>query len=359
MHRASVFDRINVDEAFSTRLDDQEGLPASIRDIHDHVAELERALCNEVDTRIESEDRIREQVDAKVKVSIERLADATEMEMSRMYRRVEADIMNRMDILSRDIAGIQSSLAKLTRQVEVTALEARENRARIEQLENRPGGAGIAGASSHVAEGSKLEMAKLKDMIENDLNNSRKINQLDEYVSTKMLPRVEAIEDWLKSSLTPEVLRLKELIKAESIQREDHDRELMEIISQYTDIMRRHFDTLQGSGELRIPPSPPPSRSPATADKIGSRLLSSVASKINTSNMPSGVVSNPASGPGTPPEGLGRNSEESVSPESPATEGSPPQSPLSNKEGASPVSPNDSPTGDRKKKGWLKLSKLF
>lgn len=267
--------------------------------------------------------------------------------------------MNRMDILSRDIAGIQSSLAKLTRQLEVTALEARENRARIERLENRPVGAGIAGTSSHVAEGSKLEMAKLKDMIENDLNNSRKINQLDEYVSTKMVPRVEAIEDWLKSSLTPEVLRIKELIKAESIQREDHDRELMEIISQYTDIMRRHFDTLQGSGELRIPLSPPPSRSPATVDGIGSRRLSSVTSKKNASKIPSAVASNPASGPGTPPKGKGRHSEESVSPESSAADGAAPQSPLSSEEVASPVSSNDPPTGDREKKGWHKLSKLF
>jgi hypothetical protein len=170
---------------------------------------------------------------------------------------------------------------------------------------------------------------------------------------------VEAIEDWLKSSLTPEVLRIKELLKAESIQREDHDRELMEIISQYTDIMRRHFDTLQGSGELRIPLSPPPLRSPATVDGIGSRRLSSVASKKNTSNIPSAVASNPASGPGTPPEGKGRHSEESVSPESPAADGAAPQSPLSSEEVASPVSSNDSPTGDREKKGWHKLSKLF
>jgi hypothetical protein len=224
----------------------------SLRVIYDHVADLEKALCKEVDSRISSEDRIREQVDAKVNVAIERLADATETELARMYRRIEADIMNKLDGISRDMTSLQSSVGKLNRQIELVTVETRDNRDRLGKLEKQLGGSLGDSSSSgvsenNVTEGSRREMSRLKEMIESDLGNARKLDDLDAYVTGKVMTRIETIEDWLKSSLTPEVLRLKEQIKAESILREDNDRELMDVVSQYTEIMRRHYGTISES----------------------------------------------------------------------------------------------------------------
>ena len=240
-----------LDQRRLSRNDFDIDVPASLRDIHEHVAELERALCEEADGRISAEERIREQVDAKVKVAIERLADATETEMARMYRRIEADVMNRLDGISREMSSLSSSVTKLNRQMEIVTVEARENRDLITKLGKRLDGLGEGTAGpaqvSPILDAGKKEISRLKEMVENDLNNSKKIMELDDLVNSKMATRIEMIEDWLKGNLTPEVLRLKEMIQAESLQREDHDKEIMGIVSQYTNVMRRHFDTITES----------------------------------------------------------------------------------------------------------------
>jgi len=230
----------------------------AFRDIHDNMAGLERALHDEVDRRIASEDRIREQVDAKVKIAIERLADLTETEMARMYRRIEADVMDRLDSLSRDVASLSSSITKLNRQVELLTVETRENADSLSKLEETRvvsrGGESVRSERSTgaVAERGKDELMKLHNIIENDMTMSKKLDELSNVVNLKLMLRVETMEDWLKGNLTPEMLRLKEAIKSERLLREDNDREIMQIVGQYTEVMRRHFkssDEKEGSFE--------------------------------------------------------------------------------------------------------------
>ena len=218
-----------------------------IRDIHEHMAGLDRALHDEVDRRIASEDRIREQVDAKVKIAIERLADLTETEMARMYRRIEADVMDRVDTLSREVASLSSSLTRLNRQIELVTVETRENIEAVARIEGKRSGTrdGRSGKSDRssdvVSEMGRDELVKLHAVIENDMMTSKRIEELSDQVNNKMFARLETVEEWLKGNLTPEILRLKEAIRAERTLREDNDREIMEIVAQYTEVMRRHF----------------------------------------------------------------------------------------------------------------------
>jgi hypothetical protein len=62
--------------------------------------------------------------------------------------------------------------------------------------------------------------------------------------SVRVTERLKLIEDWLKLNLGPEILRVKESINEERAQREESDEEIMNILSQYTDIMRRHLNSV-------------------------------------------------------------------------------------------------------------------
>lgn len=214
------------------------GAPMGLREIHENMASLERAVYEEAERRVASEDRIREQVDTKVRIAIERLGDATEMEMTRMYRRIDADLMNRLDQVTREMNSVSSLVKQLNRQIELVTVETRENRDNLARMERR-----LGSSSGPVDDVHKRELGKLKEMIESDLDNSKRIDQIDNYVNTKLTNRVEVMEGWLKSSLTPEMLRLKELLAAEKINRESNDQSIMDIVSEYTDIMRRHFSS--------------------------------------------------------------------------------------------------------------------
>jgi len=191
-----------------------------------------------------AQEQLREQVDLKIKTAIERLADATETEMARMYRRLEADITNRLDGFSRELATFSSALTKLNRQVEVITVEMRQNRDRQVQIQKRFG-IGLTESSEPMPESSSRvvsEMNKLHEVVQSDLKNSKRINELND-VARKVMSRLDSVEEWLKENLTPEILRLKESIKIEQTLREEHDKEIMQLVGQYTDIMRRHFES--------------------------------------------------------------------------------------------------------------------
>jgi septal ring factor EnvC (AmiA/AmiB activator) len=250
----------------------QELLPPGLRYILEHVADIERALSREVDSRISSEYSIHTQVDERVRLALEKQSDRIENEIKRMYRRIEADIADRLDSFSRDVASVSNSMSKLSRQVEVLAIQVQETRAQLARLDKRMG----SKSSPHLSSESSIGVSReevtpyLGEMVQNDFNNGRKLSDLDDYLHNKVMTRIEAIEDWLKANLTPEVVRLKEQIKAESLLREDNDREVMEIVGQYTEIMRRHFDGIRKETDQvpSLPSNSPPSKNPEPNEKL-------------------------------------------------------------------------------------------
>ena len=223
-----------------------EVLPTGLRDVLEHVADVERALYKEIDSRISAEYNIHAQVHEKLRVALEKHTDTIENEIARMYRRVEADIVDRLSGFSREVNTLKSSVSKLNRQIELMTIQVQETREQMTRLESRCGWdispeVGSRFQSPISTEG-RNEISRLREVIESDLNNSKKLSDLDDYLHTKVMTRIETIEDWLKVNLTPEIVRLKEQIKAECSSREDSDKELMDIVRQYTDIMRRHFE---------------------------------------------------------------------------------------------------------------------
>ena len=216
--------------------------------VHDHIAALEKALYDETDRRMSAQEQLREQVDLKIKTAVERLADATETEMARMYRRLEAEITNRLDGFSRELVTFSSALSKLNRQVEVITVEIRENRDRQLQIQKKFGIGLPDSGQSESSSRAVSEMNKLHDVVQNDLKNSKRINELND-VARKVMSRLESVEEWLKDNLTPEILRLKESVKVEQTLREEHDQEIMQLVGQYTDIMRRHLETASIANE--------------------------------------------------------------------------------------------------------------
>ena len=215
-------------------------LPPALAQIHEHMGALERAIYDEVERRISSEEQFREQVDAKLKLAVDRISDATETELARLYRRVDADLANRLDSVSREIASLTSAVSKLNRQIEIVTVENRQNQEKLLRLEKRSENT----PRSHPSLLGASELGKLQEMAQTSVKNAEKAGDVSDVVARKLMSRVESIEDWLKENLTPEILRLKESIKSEQILREENDRDIMQIVSQYTDIMRRHFESL-------------------------------------------------------------------------------------------------------------------
>ena len=244
-------------------------VPATIRDVHEHIAGVERGLFEEIERRIASEERIREQVEAKIKVAVDRLADVTETEMARMFRRLEADLMDKMETVSRELANVSNSIKKLNNQVELVTVETRENRTNIarfqKQIESMSPD-GLPNFNNHILESGKKEFSKLKEIIDRDLDSTKKLDDIKEDIEKRLFPRVDTIEDWLKTSLTPEMLRLREKLELEKISREENERNMMDIVSQYTSVIQKHFDYLSVSTERVLQekrrvvtqPMPPP-----------------------------------------------------------------------------------------------------
>jgi hypothetical protein len=164
-------------------------IPATIRDVHEHIAGVERGLFEEIERRIASEERIREQVEAKIKVAVDRLADVTETEMARMFRRLESDLMDRMESVSRELSNVSNSIKKLNNQVELVTVETRENRTTIARIQKQlesmsPDGGGLATFGSNLFfESGKKEFSKLKEIIDRDLDSTKKLDEIRDDVN--------------------------------------------------------------------------------------------------------------------------------------------------------------------------------
>ena len=203
---------------------------------HNHISQLERAIYDEVERRISSEDQIREQVDAKLKISHDRLSTHVDAEIARFYRRIDADISNRFDVQMRQVASISNTLTQLARKVERLTIDIHQSQDRIGRTEkvlesfvsSLPGN--TAGIKQGISTSSEMPLEPIPS------------GSADQ-VSLRISERLSIVEDWLKTSLGPEILRVKESIRDEKTQREEGDEEIMAILSQYTDIMRRHLDS--------------------------------------------------------------------------------------------------------------------
>ena len=232
------------ERTIETRIDQDENASSALNGplchVHDHIATLERALYDEVDRRITSENQFREQIEAKMRIATQNLSDVAETEMARMYRRIEADVMNRLESLSIDVRKISSTVSKLSRQLDSVTAESQDNRERILRLEKRFG-LMIEGSEPQNAAQSK-DLNKLRETAKNEVEMTKRVNDLTELVSGRVLARIDAIEDWLQGNLTPEILRITDAIKAEQLKREEHDGEIMAVVRQYSDIMTKHFD---------------------------------------------------------------------------------------------------------------------
>lgn len=204
---------------------------------HEHISQLERAVYDEVERRISSEDQIREQLDAKLRISNERNSALLESEMAQTYRRIDADFSDRLDAIARQVASISNSFTNLTRKVERLAVDVHLSRERISSLDKEisrcvslpPGNAPSTMQGILTSTGKQPES-----------ETSGSVSQHSVWVTE----RLKLIEDWLKLNLGPEILRVKESINEERAQREESDEEIMNILSQYTDIMRRHLDSV-------------------------------------------------------------------------------------------------------------------
>jgi hypothetical protein len=204
---------------------------------HEHISQLERAIYDEVERRISSEDQIREQLDAKLRISNERNSALLDSETARMYRRIDADFSDRLDAITRQVASISNSLTQLTRKVERLAVEVHQSQERISGLEKEISRCVSlpSGNAPSTMQGITTSTGKPPES-----ETSGSVYQH----SVRVTERLKLIEDWLKLNLGPEILRVKESINEERAQREESDEEIMNILSQYTDIMRRHLNSV-------------------------------------------------------------------------------------------------------------------
>ena len=106
--------------------------------ILNQVGSLEESLRIEITRRADMERRINESIDNKIKVSIDRLADAVETEMTRMYRKMDVDLSNKIEAISRDLQALQAGrLALVERSIDTVEDMTRRNTDSITRLDTR------------------------------------------------------------------------------------------------------------------------------------------------------------------------------------------------------------------------------
>ena len=209
----------------------------SVSSLQNQLTALEVALREEISRRSDVERRVTEAVDGKVRVAMDRLADAVEGEMTRLYRKMDGELNGRLDGFARELA---SSLSTRLPQLEAGVSSALEGQRRINdsiaRLEGR-----IRSVEDRITElpradslfetarmQSREDLTKARSSIDNDMRDLRDV-----------LLSVQATTSELGARIEVESREIKAIIEAETQAREDSDKDLVDVVTQYANVIAK------------------------------------------------------------------------------------------------------------------------
>jgi hypothetical protein len=221
-------------------------------EILNRIAGIETAINEESERRLASFDLLRDQLDARIRLAVQRLTDETQNDMARLYRRMDADFENRFQALSKEFMITSSATLRLNRHYDTLRQEWREMLRTWDQTTKRMVFSGMR-TGNRMADQALCPIEErdrlfgvgtdpVKEPTEPPLGNPAILREL--------ALRIERIEEWLTRDLTSEILRLKENLIVERNSREDQHRDVMKYVGQYADVMQRHIESMTNEEDI-------------------------------------------------------------------------------------------------------------
>ena len=209
----------------------------NLTSVHNQLAELEHALNLEISRRGDLERRLSESADFKIKAAMDRLADAVESEMTRLYRKMDAEITGRLDQFSKELASTQSQrIPVLERTVESVFESQKRLNEQIGRLDLR-----LKLLDERFDEGNKssvlvdqIRVHAREDIARLRSDIAREVSE----VRTELKDVRTHISD-LNGRVETEVSTVQAELQAETDTRREADKELIELITQYANVMSK------------------------------------------------------------------------------------------------------------------------
>ena len=207
---------------------------SSLASLHSSIASLEQSLREEISRRGDMERRIQDGVQAQVRLVTDRLADAVESEMTRLYRKMDSEVGARLDSFARELAGALSTrLPKIEEAVYAVQNDVR-------RLESRIGSADV---KLRAAEEKLLVLAEeLRGVAEDTREDATRKQSAVGKELDLVRNGIEGLKLELKKSKEESEAGRKELrvlLEAEVDAREEGDKDLVEVVTQYAGVLKR------------------------------------------------------------------------------------------------------------------------
>ena len=203
------------------------------------ISSVEDSLRTEISRRAEMEQRINDSIDGKIKVSVDRIADAVESEMTRMYRKMDSELSSKVETLARDIQGLQNGrIAVIEMRLEGAEDMTRRCVESINRLETKFTSivADLPTTSSNalVVEQSRLLITEAVLRLRAEIDESMQELKRSRAYAEKQLTDLRSRIEFESASLRAE-------LHAESETRDIADKDLAEVVTQYAEVMDRRL----------------------------------------------------------------------------------------------------------------------
>ena len=205
------------------------------------LGELEESLRVEISRRADMERRIAEGVDGKIKIAVDRLADAVEMEMTRMYRKMDLELTTKLDAISDEVKSLQAGrMTVMERRIDDADDLARRTCDAVTRLDGRLTAITLELSASATAP-LAVEQARL---LVNEAV-TRVHTEIDEALHDIKRIKVgmdKQITD-LRVRLEFETANIRADLHAEADFRDSADKELADVVTQYAEVMHRKLSS--------------------------------------------------------------------------------------------------------------------
>ena len=209
----------------------------NLSSVHNQLAELEHALNLEISRRGDLERRLADSADLKIKAAMDRLADAVESEMTRLYRKMDAEMTSRLDSFSKELAATQSQrIPVIERTLETLSDSQKRLNDQLARLDLR-----LKLVDERVDEGGKNSVLvdQIRVHARDDIARLRSDLLRDVSEVRAELKDTRTLVSDLHGRIDADLSAVHAELRAEVDARRDADKEMVDVLTQYASVMSR------------------------------------------------------------------------------------------------------------------------
>ena len=174
------------------------------------IAAVEHALSTEIRRRSDLEARLASQVDAEVRAAVKEVAGAIEAQLSSGYRRHVDEVSTRLLIVERSLGAVRTRLETEAGRRELGGKSLSEGSDRhISRLESRVTELELKGHDTLPMEVARQLQLMRQQLLDEAASRWADVAGPLQVETAENRQRVDALEQWLREALAPELVRLQ------------------------------------------------------------------------------------------------------------------------------------------------------